>query len=669
MHDSTTSSNDGDTKFLKAFGTLLDAGMLVISPDLEIIHSNRLALEFFELENVKIRTERSYLKFIRFLAERGDFGPGHADMICNIMEKRILEHIRPDNNEILRASLCTPSGRRLIVQQISTPEGIITLTAQDKTQELRQEEILQSAMQMGGSGYWFYNVKTGELELNSAYFENFIPPAEMEKIKKKGLWHIIHPQDYEKAKSILTFSPISLNKNIITLRIKLPGTETIWTRSHLRVMKNTVGQIIGVICFFCDVTKELKAEDKIRKAQKRTQESLEAKNTFLAKLSHEIRTPMNAVIGIADALIHHHHDVTIKPKLELIESSAAGILHILDRTLSHSRLESTEIALNKKPENIIELVETACLFWTEKGLANNTTLEFHAQGDIPEKLLIDKFRYEQCINNLLSNAIKFTKNGKIKVILTVQTTATGVEQLVLAIKDSGIGMTQDQMKRIFTPFTQASGSIASQYGGTGLGMSITKEIIEAMNGRISVRSEIGNGSIFLITLPLEVEASENHISLQSSSLVGQMLEKATPEPTSYDSLKVLVVDDNSTNHLVVRSLLDAVVSEIYTANHGREALDVLSVQDVDVILMDIHMPIMDGIEATLAIRSSGKPWANVPIIALTADPEYQQRRVCVNIGMDYALAKPIKLVEILEALDIVQQVERKNAYLEKAPAG
>jgi len=378
---------------------------------------------------------------------------------------------------------------------------------------------------------------------------------------------------------------------------------------------------------------------------------------------------MNAVIGIADALIHHHHDVTIKPKLELIESSAAGILHILDRTLSHSRLESTEIALNKKPENIIELVETACLFWTEKGLANNTTLEFHAQGDIPEKLLIDKFRYEQCINNLLSNAIKFTKNGKIKVILTVQTTATGVEQLVLAIKDSGIGMTQDQMKRIFTPFTQASGSIASQYGGTGLGMSITKEIIEAMNGRISVRSEIGNGSIFLITLPLEVEASENHISLQSSSLVGQMLEKATPEPTSYDSLKVLVVDDNSTNHLVVRSLLDAVVSEIYTANHGREALDVLSVQDVDVILMDIHMPIMDGIEATLAIRSSGKPWANVPIIALTADPEYQQRRVCVNIGMDYALAKPIKLVEILEALDIVQQVERKNAYLEKAPAG
>jgi len=136
-------------------------------------------------------------------------------------------------------------------------------------------------------------------------------------------------------------------------------------------------------------------------------------------------------------------------------------------------------------------------------------------------------------------------------------------------------------------------------------------------------------------------------------LVSQLIDEAKPEPTQYDNLRILIVDDNATNHLVVNSLLSSVVSEILTANNGREALDVLEVHEVDVVLMDIHMPVMDGIEATLAIRNSSQAWSNVPIIALTADPQYQQHRLCVNIGMDSALSKPVKLTSILTAFDKV----------------
>jgi len=153
---------------------------------------------------------------------------------------------------------------------------------------------------------------------------------------------------------------------------------------------------------------------------------------------------------------------------------------------------------------------------------------------------------------------------------------------------------------------------------------------------------------------------------ESTRIVENLLDEAKKDPGAYANLKILVADDNATNHLVVKSLLESVVGEIFVANNGRETIDILEVQDIDIVLMDIHMPVMDGIEATLAIRSSGKSWSDVLIIALTADPQYQQQRLCVNIGMDYALSKPVKLTDLLEAFDIVQRLERSEAYLRKA---
>jgi len=217
-------------------------------------------------------------------------------------------------------------------------------------------------------------------------------------------------------------------------------------------------------------------------------------------------------------------------------------------------------------------------------------------------------------------------------------------------------MTIEQQKQIFEAYTQADNSIARRFGGTGLGMTITKEIIELMGGSISLRSEIGKGTVFALTLPIESQETQPS-SQNSGNLIDQLLEDAMPEPTNYSNLRILVVDDNATNHMVITSLLESLVGEIHLASDGQQAINVLETTPIDIVLMDIHMPIMDGIEATLAIRGRTESWSDVLIIALTADPQYQQKRLCKNIGMDDALAKPVKLVELLRAFDNVLSIE------------
>ena len=232
-------------------------------------------------------------------------------------------------------------------------------------------------------------------------------------------------------------------------------------------------------------------------------------------------------------------------------------------------------------------------------------------------------------------------------------------------------MTPEQQEKIFTAFTQADRSISGRFGGTGLGMSITKNIIELMGGRISVNSTPGQGSVFALSLPIETvtpyqsaepvtEDPAKTSKAVNRSLVETLLEENAPEPTEYDSLRVLVVDDNPTNHLVMKTLLESVVGEIVTANNGVQAIQVLENKTVDLVFMDIHMPIMDGIEATLAIRGCDEAFTDIPIVALTADPQYQQKRLCKNIGMNGALAKPVRLNDLLEEIDKILEA-RKGA--------
>jgi signal transduction histidine kinase/CheY-like chemotaxis protein len=553
--------------------------------------------------------------------------------------------------------LTTPSGRHVLLRQKYDNTQLL-ITVEDVSESDRNIHTINTALRSGEAGLWYFDCKAKTVEIYGDYLDHQLTKRQMERVREEGLLSVVHPDDLETASSLWEQALHDGKALVHTCRILKGNGESIWLRSNAKPLNSSNGKLLGFICFFNDITAELHTNDTLRQAKETAEKALKAKNDFLARLSHQIRTPMNAVIGISDALIHHHADDKINSKLELIQTSAEKIVRIVDGTLDHTKLDADLLILDSKPNNPADLIISVCRLWEHQARRNGIELSYHISPSVPNEITFDSFRYEQCLNNLLSNAVKFTPNGKVKVVLTTVEKLGQPTRLVLAVQDNGIGMTLDQQNQIFDAFTQADKSISRRFGGTGLGMNITKQIIELMGGAITVRSEIGKGTIFALTLPTQPIEKKKEKEESTSNLVTLMLEEAKPEPTDYSALKILVADDNVTNHVVIRSLLETLVGEMYFAHDGQEAIDILETTDIDLVLMDIHMPTMDGIEATLSIRGSDTHYTDVFIIALTADPQYQQKRLCKNIGMDDALAKPVKLTSILRAIDNVLEIEQ-----------
>lgn len=499
--------------------------------------------------------------------------------------------------------------------------------------------------------------KTGDILIQGEHLGDVFSYEELAVYDKMGLFAGIVDEDLDHVARKWNEAHEALKPFAVEFRIDSEKSGQIWVRM------SGVPADGELICVLEDISTTVQKRNDLMHAKAKVDKSLQTKNFLLGRLSHEIRTPMNAVIGIADALMYYKVDPAIMPKLELIQSSADNILRILDRSLNHAKLDAEKMSIDAKPGNPRELVERCCQLWVHQAEKSGTKIECVIDDQVPSSIVFDKYRYEQCLNNLISNAVKFTQNGLIKVVLTVFHKGDE-KQLVLAVKDSGIGMTKEQQSRIFNPFEQADESISQRFGGTGLGMNITKQLIELMGGTINVKSALGKGTIFALSLPLALTTSRPTPSPAGLSLSEN--DSLSHDSGPFSRLKILVADDNPTNHVVIKSLLTDQVAEIYTANNGQEVLDILEVRAIDIVLMDIHMPVMDGIEATLAIRGANKPWSNVVIIALTADPQYQQKRLCVNIGMDDALGKPVKMKEILESFEAVLNVPQDIEFLEEA---
>jgi len=642
-----------DYFWLTRMGDMSDQAVIVFDRDLKLDFFNEKTLERFEFTDGKFEKNITYADFVNRLARRGDFGAGDPETFCAIMEDVVVNQVANATSEPAIINTTSPSGKRLRINQSHGRDGRIIITATDLTDELQKQLALDTALQLGRAGYCYINFETKKTAFFGDHLSAKFDLDDFSWDTSGVFWDILHADDVDRVKSAWSMGLEEKSEWDIKIRAIDKSGASSWYHVFAHPELSPIsGKLISFTIFFTDVTSIIKAQDQQLRARETAEKALKAKNAFLARLSHEIRTPMNAVIGIADALIHHHANPTINPKLELIQSSAEKIVQIVDETLDHSKLDADKFQLDPKLGNPARSVSNVCRLWEQQALKNGTTLTFQIGDNVPEKMVFDNHRYEQCLNNLLSNAVKFTKNGKIRVMLTRMETKGNKPQLVLAVQDTGIGISDDQMQQIFDPFTQADKSISRQYGGTGLGMNITKQLIELMGGKISVRSTINKGTVFALTLPIETRAPAVDEDSASDELVTQIFENVGPQQNEkYAGLNILVADDNATNHMVITSLLETVVGQIHVASDGQEAIKVLESTPIDIILMDIHMPVMDGIEATLTIRGSDADWKDVSIIALTADPQYQQKRLCRNIGMDDALAKPVKLSDILQAID------------------
>lgn len=382
--------------------------------------------------------------------------------------------------------------------------------------------------------------------------------------------------------------------------------------------------------------------DKLTRATREAEAGTRAKSSFLANMSHEIRTPMNGILGMLSLLADRDMAPRERDYLETARESANHLLGLLNDILDISKLEEGKIELQLTPhhlpqllEDIRALLQSSC---NEKGI----TLTLTIADDTPEWLMIDPLRVRQILFNLLSNAIKFTHQGEVNIHID----STRLEQehysIRVAIQDTGIGMSAYQLQNLFQRFAQADVSITRQYGGSGLGLEISRNLARLMGGDISVASQEGKGSQFTYIWPAQA-TTPSIVCLPA-------------KPADQERYRILLVDDNATNRKVIGAMLDSVGHQVTLAVQGAEALEKLADADFDLVLMDVQMPIMDGLAATTHIRTSQHPWATIPIIALTADAMPESKQYYLSHGMNGYITKPINKETLLN--EINRQVSR-----------
>jgi signal transduction histidine kinase/CheY-like chemotaxis protein len=371
-----------------------------------------------------------------------------------------------------------------------------------------------------------------------------------------------------------------------------------------------------------------------------------AKSAFLATMSHEIRTPLNGVLGMAQAMAADHLSGLQRERLEVIRQSGEALLAILNDVLDLSKIEAGRFELEQVEFDLGDLMKGAHSAFT--ALANKKGLSFALTVEEPARGVYrgDPTRVRQILYNLISNALKFTEHGEVRVIAAEVGTDAG-QALSLMVSDTGVGIAPDRVNALFEKFTQADASTTRRYGGTGLGLSICRELASLMGGEIRVESRIGDGSIFIVRLPLEKVGE---------ALAPQFAAPPAPSPQTEAALpriRVLAAEDNTVNQLVLKTLLHQIGVDPHVVDNGEQAVEAWKAAPWDVILMDMQMPVMDGLGATRAIREAEAAMgrARTPIIALTANAMSHQIELCRAAGMDGHVAKPIESARLFAALE------------------
>ena len=387
-----------------------------------------------------------------------------------------------------------------------------------------------------------------------------------------------------------------------------------------------------------------RASRRFKLAQEHAEAANKAKSAFLAVMSHELRTPLNGMLGLAQALRGGTLTKEQHEQVDLILDSGDTLLVLLNDILDLSKIEAGKLEIAPTVGDLVQTCARLVGGYQPTAREKDVALTFRLEGEAPGPLMFDGVRVRQCLTNLVSNALKFTTTGKVEVALACYPEADDRVRVRLRVSDTGIGMNETTVAKLFRPFTQADASTTRNFGGTGLGLNITRRLVEMMRGEIKVESEEGRGSIF--TIEMLVDAAE-----ASDLPVGD--EDAGEEETRFAAVhgrRVLVVDDHPVNRRVIRLFLEPFECELIEAENGQQALDTLDREPVDLVLMDVNMPVMDGLEATRRLRTDPR-FARLPVIALTADVMSAQIKTCLEAGCDAHVAKPIDLRNLLSVMD------------------
>ena len=433
-----------------------------------------------------------------------------------------------------------------------------------------------------------------------------------------------------------------------------------WCSTTKMPLLDSEGDVVGTFGITRDITELVLAEDALKKAKLAADAANRAKSDFLANVSHEIRTPMNAVLGITELLLDSDLNPMQREYLGMLLTSGESLLQLINDILDFSKIEAGKLELVPTQFELRKSLGETTQVLSLRAQSKQLRLVFSVDPQVPQYFVGDLGRLRQIVVNLVSNAIKFTESGEVSVTVSSESTIGDEVTLMVQVRDTGIGIPPSKMDVVFREFEQVDSSSTRVQEGSGLGLAISAKLVELMNGKIWVDSEVGRGSTFSFTARLKRVSDE--------SLLGQELNPTPVEANNCNSLarkqnlNILLVEDNLVNQKLAVGLLGNQGHTITIANNGKEAIDIWQATSFDAILMDVQMPVMDGFQATQKIRElERRTGHHIPIIAMTARAMQGDRQECLDAGMDDYLSKPIRIKELSARLAGLKPDEQEES--------
>ena len=551
-----------------------------------------------------------------------------------------------------------PDGRRWVGSVVNEVTNL-------RTTQRELEDSRNFARQLSESNpgiIYIFDVKTRQnIYLNSSVTKILgYTPQEIIAMGEQMIPQMVHPDDLSKLKQYydrFNQHPDDVLETEIRVRQRSGQWKWLTLRSVVftRDEDNSVRQVLGLCT---DVTPRKQAEQRLKKQKQILEDAIaaaqaansanRAKSEFLANMSHEIRTPMNLILGTSQLLTKTELSDRQQNLLDVLNRNGKTLLALINDVLDLSKLEAKELKIDCQTFDLVNMLETTLSNFSHAAEGKGLLLKLETEDSLPRWVIGDSFRLQQILTNLLGNAIKFTNEGEITLsVKTLSEETSDQEKLRFSVSDTGIGIRPEKQSELFEPFVQADASSTRQYGGTGLGLTISRRIVELMGGEIGVKSQKGKGSTFWFVVPLQRSDNERN---GEQELVSEMLDNNGN--VSVDNARLLVAEDNVDNlDILVMMLEDLGYENIATASTGQEVLEKAAADTFDLIFMDCQMPELDGYEATQRLRRQDSVNSAIPVIALTANAMRGDREKCLSAGMNDYVSKPFTVEDLSQILE------------------
>ncbi|MCW5655781.1 PAS domain-containing hybrid sensor histidine kinase/response regulator [Hydrogenophaga sp.] len=563
--------------------------------------------------------------------------------------QRLLTELEHQNRELdrLRSTVHRESNSRLLAEE-----------ALDETRDR-----LQLAVDAAGLALWDWQMPATQVFLTARWGEL------LGDVAADGYWEVndlqarLHPEDIETIRvQLKALLEGRVQRAVVQHRVRT-AEGWLWVETHGMVAEHDPkGKPLRLMGTISDIRERKRMEQDSARARELAEQASRAKSEFLANISHEVRTPLNAIMGLTRMLMDSPLNAEQANWLSLMDNSARNLLELLNDVLDLSRIEAGKLQIEQTRFDLRETLEQGLAPYMEQAREKPLDIRFDFDEALPRWVVGDPGRLRQVLSNLLSNAIKFTPKGgliEIKAIGTPALSGDGQRQWLLHVRDTGVGIARKHQDNIFDAFTQADASTARRYGGSGLGLAICSRLARLMGGDISLQSELGQGSTFSVTLPLR----EAPADLLAHIHVSTELMDMTQTNQRYVGLVVLLAEDHPVNELMMRQLLLRMGCTVRVARGGVQAVAQWEQGGVDLVLMDVQMPGMSGLDATREIRAmeARRKLPHTPIVAVTANAMAGDREACLAAGMDGYTAKPVSPQALIQELDRVLQLREAAA--------